>query len=265
MQAFYECSEVVFSITKDVGDYLFPGDPDRKIMVFYEGIEEESVFISSTNEHNDLDPGQYLYQEKGARVGAFAYIGEGKGQLDLVNALIGLIRKGISIFAYLVGPIVDEKYFHKIDCRIKESGFTDYFILTGHIANPYELMKKMDIVVSNSWMEAAGRTLIEAALLRIPIIYPNSGGPNELYTDGVHGYSYKVGGHEELETKILAVLNDPQKAQQMSKNAYLYVKSELNPEKYANRFLKGFHQLFKEQADKTISYVRINQLLGIIN
>lgn len=259
MMALYDFSSLIFTTTNDVGYHLFPGDPENKIVVAYEGIDEDLFTYQDNKEKSELEISP---ENNGSvNIGTFAYIFEGKGQLDLVKAVISLLNNGINITAYIVGAIIDKEYYQEIRNIIKDSGFDDRFVFTGNIDNPFKLMKQMDIITSNSWMEGAGRTLIEASFLRIPFIYPNTGGPKELYTNNVHGYSYKVGNHQELEVKIKALINDPQKAKEMSENAYINAKALFNPEQYANTHIRSFRQLLVNQEIQKSSFEKLSTIL----
>ena len=231
MKAFYDSSKAIFSITESVKNEVFKGvrDKDGKIEVVYRSVR--------LNPGDDCDVAvqNYDYKNKAViNVAIFGTVFEGKGQEDIVQAGIALMAKGFKIKVYIIG-YADPQYLVLIKDLIGASPYKDNFIIKNFVLDPIEQMKAMDIIVSCSRNEAFGRTLIEAILLGKPIIYPDSGGPKEIFVDGVHGLAYPCGDVQRLAEKLIFVIDHPDKTKQRVKAAKEYVSKKFTPGSYSGK------------------------------
>jgi glycosyltransferase involved in cell wall biosynthesis len=152
-------------------------------------------------------------------------IAEGKGQLDLIRAVIALSRKGYFLLCYFVGSVADQTYKELLDRTVSESGFGSRFFFIPHTLNPYPIISEMDVVVSCARFEGLGRTLLEAILLEVPIIYANSGGPAQIFQDGVHGVSYEAGDFLQLAEALRCSITQNFAAHERAITAKNYVEA----------------------------------------
>jgi glycosyltransferase involved in cell wall biosynthesis len=232
LKALYACSDVVFSVTKDVRDTLFGPDPDQKAIVVYNGIRLD---FSGIYDANKTDGSKYEANwQKGVRVGVFGTIMKSKGQEDIIRACLELCQRGYNINCLLAGAAPGKEYYQCLEQMIASSGFPERFKLYDFLNDPYQLMKEVDIIVSCSQMEALGRTLFESVLLYRPIIYADSGGPKEVFTDGVHGLSYKAGDYRGLADRILLTINDLESTKKRISSANEYVINNFSRAKYVS-------------------------------
>ena len=263
MEALYNNSEVVFCITKDVRDTLFGDDIDNKATVIYISINIESVHVLAVKNQNE-----YL-NEAGFKtpiaVGIFGTIMRSKGQKDLVNACLELSGNNVEIKCVLAGGVGEADYYKEICKIIEDSGYTDGFVKSGFVDDPFTLMNQMDIIVSCSEREAFGRTLIEAALLGKPIIYVKEGGPKEIFTDGVHGLAYNYGNSHELAEKILLTSFDAGNTKKRIEILREYIKKSFNDENYSGIVYKKLMELKNISKSVDSKKNKVADLLLIIN
>ena len=236
--ALYLDSAAVYSITKSVADFLFQNTDRSKIIVHYNNIhldfsEHSRAFFSRKNR-----PG----------IAVLGIIRPSKGQLDLVQACISLIKAGREIDCYLIGEIGDPDYFKTINRVIRESGAEIYFHFPGSVDNPHGLMHEVDLIVCCSKMEGLGRTLFEAILLDKPIIYPNTGGPGEVFVDGKHGLAYTPQDIAGLEAKIIEALDYPGETARRVQLAKKYVLENFTEQTYVEPVLNGLLEISKNSA-----------------
>jgi FkbM family methyltransferase len=231
IRALYDSSKAIFSITKSVKNEVFKGikDKDNKIEVVYRNVR------LAPNNDPDVTLQNYNYKNKSEiKIAIFGVICEKKGQEDIVRAGIELMKRGIRIKVYIIG-YSDPHYLAFIKDLIGDSVFKENFIIKDFVNDPIKHMKEMDIVVSCSRNEAFGRTLFEAILLDKPIVYSNSGGPKEIYTDKKHGLAYKCTDEHSLVEKLLFVMDHPDKTRQRVKTAKEYVLKNFNRENYSGK------------------------------
>lgn len=72
-----------------------------------------------------------------------------------------------------------------------------------------------DFLVHASFVEAAGNVLLEAMASGRPVICARAGGPQEYVDDGRTGYVVDTGDVESLTNRIAALLEDPDRANEM--------------------------------------------------
>jgi glycosyltransferase involved in cell wall biosynthesis len=253
--AFYQNSARILSISQDVSSVLFGADFEHKCGVVYSGIELERQNKTVTS---PLKIASLFPEKTGPIIGLIGTIQPGKGQLDLVQAVLHELRNGKALRCFMVGMVADHKYHDQLLHEIKTSGFADRFAIVGFVDDIYSLMRQVDIIVSCSKREALGRTLIEAALLEKPIIYAKSGGPSEVFEDGLHGLSYTPGQANELANAIRDTLFNAEKTQQRVSNARSYCQAFFSRKSYAQRVIA----LLQSQPSQNVSRNSISSLIS---
>ncbi len=123
-----------------------------------------------------------------ALVGAF-YSKDIKGLQFLLPTMERLVREGEKIRLHVCGGGAYLDYFIKMAENLK---LTDHVIFYGMCEKEkvYEIMSRMDFMISASLYESAGIVTEEACLLGKPQVITNSGGANSLIPDQ---YAVKVG------------------------------------------------------------------------
>lgn len=152
---------------------------------------------------------------------------QAKGHEEAILALNKIISQGYNnIELHIAGSGEVEKYKSLCKSLDIESNVKFY----GRINNLFELRKNIDIELVCSKCEAFGRVTIEAMMSSIPVIGSNTGGTSELIKDSYNGYLYKQGDYNDLANVILNLINDNEKLNEMSKNAYEFTKNKFTSE-----------------------------------
>lgn len=86
-----------------------------------------------------------------------------------------------------------------------------------------------DVVVSSSTSESFGKVLVEANACGKPVVSTATTGAKEIIKDGYNGYLVPIGDYQKLAEKIIYLLNNPDKAQEMGENG-----KKLVAEKFGN-------------------------------
>lgn len=116
--------------------------------------------------------------------------------------IIGEIRKmypGICLVIVGDGPLRAE--LEKID----------YVRVTGWLKEPIGHIKGAQLFLNTSLYEGYGRSLVEAAAAGARIITTDVGVARSVVTEGVNGFIVPVGDSEELEKRIIDVIEHPSK------------------------------------------------------
>ena len=108
-----------------------------------------------------------------------------KGYDTAIGAAKLLKNNGYKFKWYAIG---DGEHRRDIENLIKKNKLEDFFILLGKKENPYPYMKNCDIYVQPSRKEGFGLTVVEAKILKKPIVCTNFNTAKELinnYEDGL--------------------------------------------------------------------------------
>ena len=92
---------------------------------------------------------------------------ETKGYDYAVRSASLLKESGLNFIWYWIGDGPDRE---RMEEMIRDNKLDDSFIITGSLTNPYPYIKACDIYVQPSRAEAFGQTMVEALILKKPII-----------------------------------------------------------------------------------------------
>ena len=99
-----------------------------------------------------------------------------------------------------------------------------------------------DIILVCSRNEAFGRIILEAMLLRKPVIATNSGGTPELIKDGFNGLLYEVGNYHQLAEKIEYLIEHNHKMEELGEHGYAFAKKEFTKEKLWRAYSRNTYE-----------------------
>ncbi len=181
-------------------------------------------------------------------VGIIGRITEKKGQLFVVESLIKLKQKGISVELLIFGsPTVNETesqdYYKLIKETVKQHKLEELVHFTEYQKDVSMFYNAIDIFVLASEKETYGMVTIEAMLSKLPIIATQSGGTSEILNYGKLGLLYEYENHEEFCQKIMWLLNNPKETDLMAENAQQNASKNYRQDLEINeidKLLKGF-------------------------
>ena len=130
-------------------------------------------------------------------IGVFSRLSPWKGQDVVLRALAELPDTGCMI----VGGALfgEDDYALSLVSLAKELGISDRVRFLGHQDDVPNLMRLVDVVVHPSTEpEPFGRTLVEAMLVRRPVVAANAGAVPEILEDGRVGIMFPPGDHVAL-------------------------------------------------------------------
>ncbi len=101
-----------------------------------------------------------------------------------------------------------------------------------------EFLNEIDIFLFLTGLEGLGQSIIEAALMKKPIIASNTGGVGDLIYNNVNGFLIEQGEHEKICQIIKNCIQDPDLANNMGEKAYVSVKEKFDWKNIAREFFK---------------------------
>jgi glycosyltransferase involved in cell wall biosynthesis len=131
-----------------------------------------------------------------------------KQQLVLIQALNEL-KKKINFKAVIIGQ---GKLKNILNNKIIEFNLSKKVKIINFQKNPYNILKKSDLLIHTAKYEGLPNVLLEALVLKKFIISSNCPtGPREILDNGKGGLLFKVGNFKELSKKIIYYKNNMQK------------------------------------------------------
>lgn len=130
-------------------------------------------------------------------IGVFSRLSPWKGQEVVLRALVELPDTGCLI----VGGALfgEDEYARGLVALAKKLGVSDRVRFVGHRDDVPDLMRIVDVVVHPSTEpEPFGRTLVEAMLVRRPVVAANVGAVSEILEEGRVGILFPPGDHMAL-------------------------------------------------------------------
>jgi len=144
-----------------------------------------------------------------------------------------ILEKLPNVTFYLAG---DGEYSQKI---IPELTKFENFVWLKTLEYPQEIKKlfsEIDIFLSLSGLEGLGQTIIEALLMKKPVIATKIGGTPELIIDNETGLLVKQGDSEKIIKNILKLLKDKKFGEKIAEDGHNAIQKRYSWEKLAAEF-----------------------------
>lgn len=181
-----------------------------KIEIIYNGI--------STNDFINLKYKPiYTKNDDCIILGNLARLSHQKGQADLIKLALDLRAQKIN-FKILIGGDGELESKLKNEAIIK--GVEHEVIFLGFIENAKDFLSSIDIFVFPSRWEGFGFSLVEAKLMKKPIVAYNASSNPEIIQDTIDGYLAKPFDKNDLFEKVQFLINHPQKRKEMGEQGY---------------------------------------------
>lgn len=180
-------------------DLYVSDDNDKKI------INEKSIVIpNGINDffHKNMYNSQNSNYSKKFTVITVGHVMKRKNQLSVCKAIEMLIKDGYDIRYLVVGKVLDQEYFNKVN----DYSFVEYRDFTKDKNELIEYYRESDIFVMPSLTETFGLTYVEAMSQGLPIIY-STGQGIEYYLSKKHvGESVSATDNKEIALAIEKII-----------------------------------------------------------
>lgn len=106
-------------------------------------------------------------------------------------------------------------------------------------------LAEIDVFAHISGQDMSPHTLLEAGLMKKPIIATDVGGISESIIDNQSGFLVKQGSHEDLVEKISRLITDKELSQKMGQKGYEFVLENFTWKKIAEDFVRTLNQTIR--------------------
>ena len=147
-----------------------------------------------------------------------------KGQLDLAQAVVGLLQDRSDVHLAVVGQRHSTKqesvdYEAAIQQEFTRAGRGKHLHMLGYRDDVADLMNAADLLVHAARQEPFGRTLLEAASSGLPIVATNVGGTTELLRPDTDAILVSPGDISSLKAAIDRALTNPELCSSLAASA----------------------------------------------
>ena len=179
---------------------------------------------------NGIDVATWTFQPRSRREGppGLLYVGRleyEKGVQDAIAALPAIRAEFPGTTLTIAGEGTQHQWLIE---QTAEHEVTDAVIFLGRLDH-VELLERLhaaDAIVLPSRYEPFGIVALEAAAAGAPVVASTAGGLGEAVVDGATGFSFAPGDPESLAKAACRSLEDPQRAQELARQAYVRLTAE---------------------------------------
>lgn len=137
----------------------------------------------------------------------------------------------------------ERKYVEKLKELSLDFGVSKRVIFTGFYSNPNKIISSLDLLVSASYNEPFGRTVVEAMLQKTPVLVTSSGGHLETVNDLITGYLYFYGDTNSFTEKCQRFINNPVERNIIIENAHNMAVSKFSSTKHVEKITTVYKRL----------------------
>lgn len=153
-------------------------------------------------------------------ISIIGYIKKLKNQAVLLRAIKQLRDKGIRCRLNLFGSVADNTYYEEIKREMNELDLNDNVVFWGYVTDKKLIFDNSDIVVSCSYHEGFGLSLVEAMAYGKPTIaYAKSEGPSSIIENNKTGILVEENTSEYYTEAILRYYNNRDFTSRIIENA----------------------------------------------
>lgn len=163
-----------------------------------------------------------------------------KGVLDLVEAFYSLNQSYNDSKLFFIGA--DEE---DIELTVKRKFDCNNIVFTGYTNEPFNILQIADVFCFPSYREGFGTSVIEASMLKIPVICSDTYGLRDTMIDGVTGLRHQVGNINDLRLKMQQLYEDSSLRQSLGSNGYNYVSSNFDAETVTSLWVDFYKRTLK--------------------
>jgi glycosyltransferase involved in cell wall biosynthesis len=238
-------SDKILAITSNEANYF---DGEKKLEIL-------------PNPHNFSETDKYLGKEKNDKItiGMIAGFLPYKGHMNFIEAanlvieklgvdntklefvIIGYPKQDYSLMGFIKN-IFFYRFKKKFDKRIRSTAINDYVKIIPYTFDIYEKLSNFDVYVRpDSFGQPWGRDIIEAMALGIPVI---ATGHSEFYIeDGITGHLVQPNNSLMLSNRIIDVITNPKKKNEMGKAGYIKIKHLCNINNYGKKIVTFYKEI----------------------
>lgn len=171
-------------------------------------------------------------------IGTAGSITPRKGYDDFIDMAreLNQIAKRIKFVIAGEPPRNSISYYNELKRKIKSYNLEEKIKFVGWVDDITDFLSSIDLFVLCSKNEGLPRVVIEAMAMSKPVVATNAGGTNEAIDNGKTGFVVDKNNKNELVAKIIYMINNKEKIEEMGKEGRRKVENDFSLESYISKF-----------------------------
>lgn len=231
-----------FIVDRCVAKYITLTSYDKHIMIHVLHVGEGKILVI----HNGIDPSfgeiGFPLEKQHPTIGVVGRLTAQKGIFYLISAIPIIAEKHKDIKVLIVGTGEEELVLRDLAEKI---GVLEKIEFLGYVGDVAPVMSSMDIFVLPSVWEGFPYVLLEAMLLRKPVVATNIFGVNEIIEHNKSGILVKPQDPAGIAHAIDTLLSDKQMASRIGNNGYQRVLSHFTLNKTLSKIEQAYMSLMQ--------------------
>ncbi|MDH5611272.1 MAG: glycosyltransferase [Gammaproteobacteria bacterium] len=228
----------IIAVSSELSKILKTTFPDKKVVVIENGIDIESLPLTTPN---PLATHSRASSIKICFAGRLVPI----KRIDLLILTARFIKEtypnlSINFHIYGDGPLKDD--LKRLNIKSQTENIVHF---EGHCDKLHAELKKMDALLLTSDHEGLPMILLEAMALKIPIIAHATGGIPDLLNHGKCGFLVNEHTAQGYAKKILQLYEQPEESSKKTLQAFVRVNNLYSGKENANKYSKEYKKLIK--------------------
>lgn len=191
---------------------MYPEFQDKTVVI------ENIIPVKMIEQHaNEFSVSEEMPEDGCIRILSVGRFCEAKNFDNVPDVCRRIREHGLNVKWYLIGYGTDESLINQ---KIEENGMQDYVIILGAKNNPYPYIGACDLYVQPSRYEGKCVSVIEAQILRKPVVITDYATSASQLDDGTDGVIVPM-NNQECAEGIIKLLNDKNKMELLSRNCGL--------------------------------------------
>ncbi|MEI8401010.1 MAG: glycosyltransferase family 4 protein [Alcaligenaceae bacterium] len=157
-------------------------------------------------------------------VGCIAVLRPNKGHLELINAMLPLLRTRPALHLVMAGG--GSPVFEQLQAHITHAGLVERIHLLGTRRDVPNVLAGLDIFCLATRQEAMGTAFLEAAASGLPVIGTDVGGVGELMRPGETGLLVPLDDGQALQNALIQLIDSPELRNKMGQAGYERIHTE---------------------------------------
>ena len=193
---------------------------------YYQGIAEKIISIHNIQDTDSIiSRSQEKIDDERFLTDGFKIVSVGRiapvKQFPLIPEIaFKLKQRGASFIWFIIGDGNVDGQYDLLKENIQKFNVDDCVRCLGSKINPYPYISNAELVVNTSSYEACPRVVIEAKILKTPVICSDFNSAKEFVTDAYDGYVDRI---ENLEDHIYSLIHDKENYHRIKSNCDKYL------------------------------------------
>lgn len=204
-------------VDRCVDQYIAVTQRDKETMVRVLRIDSKKIEVI----YNGIDPS--FARTKPSRsvkhpvIGVVGRLTKQKGISYLLKAVPTIVKRFSNLRVLIAGSGDDEVYLRSMAKELSISANVEFL---GYVKNPADIIAQMDVFVLPSVWEGFPYVLLEAMILKKPIVATNIFGIDEIITHDRTGFLVDPKDPQSIADAVIALLSDRAMASRLGDAAY---------------------------------------------